>query len=131
MTDQAQRQDHDRFELPPEMRNMAESSFRQARDAFEKLLANAEAAAGSMEQRGAGMRAGAKDIGARAIAFAESNVQASLDYAQSLVHARDLTEVMRLHGDYVQAQMRILADQASEMSQAVSRAAMDATRAKH
>ncbi|QOZ72146.1 phasin family protein [Bradyrhizobium arachidis] len=127
MTDQG----HERFELPPEMRSMAETSFRQAREAFEKLLANAEAAAGSIEERGASMRSGARDIGARAIAFAETNVQASLDYAQSLVHARDLSEVMRLHGEYVQGQMKTLAEQASEMGQIVSRAAMDATRAKH
>lgn len=127
MTDQG----HDRFELPPEMRSVAETSFRQARDAFEKLLANAEAAAGTIEERGANMRAGAKDIGARAIAFAETNVQASLDYAQSLVHAKDLPEVMRLHGEYVQARMKALAEQASEMGQIVSRAAMDATRPKH
>lgn len=126
MTDQA----HDRFELPPEMRSMAESSFRQARDAFEKLIANAETAAGTLEERGAGLRAGAKDIGARAIAFAEKNVHASLDYAQSLVHAKDLSEVMRLHGEYVQAQMRSLAEQASEIGQAVSRAAMDAAKPK-
>lgn len=77
------------------------------------------------------MRSGARDIGARAIAFAETNVQASLDYAQSLVHARDLSEVMRLHGEYVQGQMKTLAEQASEMGQIVGRAAMDATRAKH
>jgi phasin len=127
MTDQG----HERFELPPEMRSMAESSFRQARDAFEKLLTNAEAAAGSIEERGAHMRAGARDIGARAISFAETNVQASLDYAQSLVLARDLSEVMRLHSEYVQSQMRALAEQAGEMSQIVSRAAMDATGPKH
>ncbi|MDA9525308.1 phasin [Bradyrhizobium sp. CCBAU 11434] len=124
MTDQS----NGHFEIPPEMRNMAESSFKQARDAFEKLLANAEAAAGTMEERGASMRAGAKDIGARALAFAETNVQASLNYAQSLAHARDLTEVMRLHGDYVQAQMKTLAEQAGEIGQLVSRTAMDATK---
>jgi len=85
----------------------------------------------TMEERGASMRAGARDIGARAVAFAETNVQASLNYAQSLVHAKDLSEVMRLHGDYVQAQMKTLADQAGEISQIVSRAAMDATKARH
>ncbi|MET4068010.1 phasin [Bradyrhizobium sp. S3.2.6] len=127
MTDQS----HEPFDLPPEMRNVAESSLKQARDAFEKLLANAEAAAGSIEERGASMRAGAKDIGARAIAFAETNVQASLNYAQSLVHAKDVAEVMRLHSEYVQAQMKALAEQANEIGQIVSRAAMDATKPKH
>jgi phasin len=125
MTDQAQ------FELPPEMRNMAETSFRQARDAFEKLLANAQTAAGSLEEHGATMRAGARDLSTKALSFAEANVQASLAYAQSLVHAKDLSEVMRLHGEYVQTQMKALADQAGEMGQIVHRAAMDATTPKH
>jgi len=38
--------------------------------------------------------------------------------------------VMRLHSEYVQTQMRVLAEQASEMGQVVSRAALDATRPK-
>lgn len=121
----------DRFEIPKEMRSMAEASFDQARQAFEKFLATAQQTAGTMEERGETVRAGAKDISAKAIVFAEKNVQASLDYAQSLVHAKDLTEVLRLHGDYVQSQMRALAEQASEMGQIVSRAAMDAAKPKH
>ncbi len=120
----------DRFEIPKEMRSMAEASFDQARKAFEKFLASAQATAGSIEERGATVRAGAKDIGAKAISYAEKNVQASLDYAQSLLHAKDLTEVMKLHGDYVQAQMRALTEQATEMGQIVSRAALDAAKPK-
>ena len=120
----------DRFEIPKEMRSMAEASFDQARKAFEKFLATAQQTAGSIEERGATVRAGAKDISSKAISYAEKNVQASLDYAQSLLKAKDLTEVMRLHSEYVQAQMRALAEQASEMGQIVSRAAMDAAKPK-
>jgi phasin len=120
----------DRFEIPKEMRAMAEASLDQARQAFEKFLTSAQATAGSIEERGASVRAGAKDVGAKAISYAEKNVQASLDYAQSLLHAKDLGEVMRLHSEYVQAQMRSLAEQASEMGQIVSRAAMDAAKPK-
>jgi phasin len=120
----------DRFEIPKDMRSMAEASLAQARQAFEKFLASAQTTAGSIEERGATVRAGARDVGAKAISYAEKNVQASLDYAQSLLHAKDLSEVMRLHSEYVQAQMRSLAEQASEMGQIVSRAAMDATKLK-
>ena len=119
------------FEIPKEMRSMAEAGFDQARKTFEKFLENAQATASSIEERNATVRAGAKDIGAKAFANAEKNVQASLDYAQSLTHAKDLPEMMRLHSEYVQGQMRSLAEQASEMSQIVSRAAMEATRPKH
>ena len=120
----------DRFEIPKDMRAMAEASFEQARKTFEKFVASAQAAAGSVEERSATARAGARDISSKAVAYAEKNVQASLDYAQSLLHAKALTEIMRLHSEYVQAQMRSLAEQASEMGQAVTKAAMDAARPK-
>jgi phasin len=120
----------DRFEIPKEMRSMAEASFEQARKTFEKFLSNAQATAGSLEERGETMRAGAKDISAKAIAYAERNVQSSLDYAEKLLQAKDLPEVMRLHSEYVQSQMRSLAEQASEMGQVVGRAAMEAAKPK-
>jgi phasin len=123
--------DEMRFEIPKEMRSMAEASFEQARRAFEKFVTAAQQTAGTIEERGETVRAGAKDVSAKAIGFAEKNVRASLDYAEALVRAKDLTEVLRLHGDYVQAQMRALAEQASEMGQIVGRAAMDAAKPKH
>ena len=120
----------DRFEIPKEMRSMAEASFEQARKTFEKFTAAAQTAAGSIEERNASARAGAKDISQKVISYAEKNVQTSLDHAQSLLKAKDLTDVMRLHSEYVQAQMRSLAEQATEMGQIVTKAAMDATKPK-
>ena len=120
----------DRFEIPKDMRAMAEASFEQARKTFEKFVASAQAATGTIEERNTTAREGAKEITSKAVAYAEKNVQASLDYAQSLLKAKDLTEVMRLHSEYVQGQMRALAEQASEMGQAVTRAAMDAAKPK-
>ena len=120
----------DHFEIPKDMRSMAEAGFDQARKAFEKFVSTAQATAGSIGERGDTVRAGARDIGAKAIAHAEKNVQASLDYAESLLHANDLTEIMKLHSEYVQSQMRSLAEQASEMGQIVSRAAIDAAKPK-
>jgi len=126
MSDEAR----DRFEIPKEMRQMAEASVEQARKAFDKFMTNAQATAGTLEERRATVRAGAKEIGIKAVSYAEKNVQASLDYAQSLLKAKDLPEVLKLHSEFVQGQMRSLADQASEMGQIVSRAAMDAARPK-
>jgi len=123
-------QERDRFEIPKEMRSMAEASFDQARQAFVKI--HRRRASNRRLDRGA-QRDGSRrrqDVGAKAISYAEKNVQASLDYAQSLLRAKDLTEIMRLHGDYVQSQMRALAEQASEMGQVVSRAAMEAAKPK-
>jgi phasin len=118
----------DKFEIPKEMRAMAEASFDQARQAFEKLVAGAQSTASSLEDRGETVRAGAKDVSTKAISYAEKNVAASLDYAQQLLHAKDLGDIMRLHSEYVQSQMKTLAEQASEMGQIMSRAAMDAAK---
>jgi len=120
----------DRFEIPKEVRSIAEASFEQARKAFEHMLASAQQTASTIEGKGAEVRANAKDITTRAVTYAEKNVAASLDYAQQLLHAKDLGEVLRLHGEYVQAQMKSLAEQASELGQIVSKAAVDATKPK-
>jgi phasin len=122
--------ERDRFEIPKEMRSMAEASFEQARKAFEKFIAGAQSAADSLSARTATVGAGAKDISAIAFSYAEKNVQASLDYAHALLHAKDLSEVMRLQSEYVQAQMRALTEQAGEMGQIVSRTAIDAAKPK-
>jgi phasin len=123
-------EERDRFEIPKDMRSMAEASFDQARKSFEKFIAGAQAAADSLSARTATVGAGAKDASAMAFSYAEKNVQASLDYAQALVHAKDLSEVIRLHREYVQAQMRSVAEQASEMGQIMSGTAMDAAKPK-
>jgi len=121
----------ERFEIPKDMKSMAEASFEQARKAFEHFLASAQQTASTLEGKGATVRTGAKDISARAITFAEKNVAASLDYAQQLLHAKDLGDVMRLHSEYVQSQMKALAEQASEMGQIMTQTAMEAAKPKN
>jgi phasin len=118
----------DRFEMPRTVQSMAEASFDQARKGLEQFLAGAQRARDSLEERGATMRAGAKDIRARAFACAEHNVQAALDHAQALVGARDVGEVMRLNAEYARTQMRTLAEQAAEMSRMMGQTAIAAAR---
>jgi hypothetical protein len=93
-------------------------------------MGTAQQTASSFGGQSEAARASAKEIGSKAVSFAEKNVQASLAYAQQLVNAKDLTEVMRIHSEYVQNQMRALAEQASEIGQAVTKVAMDASKAK-
>ena len=120
----------DRFEIPKEMRSMAEASFDQARKAFEKFLTGAQRPPDRSRSGARRFAPAPRTSAPRRFPIAEKNVQASLDYAQSLLHAKDLTEIMRLHSEYVQTQMRSLAEQASEMGQIVSKAAMEAAKPK-
>lgn len=118
----------DHFEIPKNMRSMAEASVEQARKAFERFISGAQAAGEALSARTATVGAGAKDVNTMAFTFAEKNVQASLDHAEALLHAKDISEVMRLQREYLQAQMRVLTEQASEMGQIMGRTAMDATK---
>ena len=143
------------FEVPEQMRALAEKGVSQARDSYAKFKDAAETHNGTIEAVFTSASKGASEYNAKLIEFFKANTSSSLDFAQELLgvkapaaamelwtsHARkqyetftaqakDLTEVMKLHSDYVQGQMRSLAEQASEMGQAVGRAAMDAVKPK-
>jgi phasin len=105
------------FAVPPEMRALAEKSVEQARKAFDGFVAAAGQAASGLEQRASAARAGALDVTQKAIGFAEQNVASSFDLAQKLVAAKDVSEVVKLHADYVRRQMDVLAQQAEELGQ--------------
>lgn len=119
------------FEMPAEFRAMAEASVDQARKSFDQFLSAAKRTAEAMDGQGAAARSSAREVGTKAFAFAERNMSASLDYAQKLVKARDASEIMRLHAEYVQGQMRALTEQASEIGQAVAKSAMDPSKPQH
>lgn len=121
---------HERFEIPQNMKDMAEAGFDQARKAFDNFMAAAQKTASTFEDQGAAAQASAKELSSKAVTFAEANIKASLDYAEQLLKAKDMTEVLKLHSEYVQNQMRTLAEQATELGQTVTRAAMDATKPK-
>ena len=118
------------FEIPQNMKDMAEAGFDQARKAFENFMSAAQKTASQFEDQGAVAQASAKELSGKAVSFAEANIKASLDYAERLLKAKDLAEVLKLNTEHVQNQMRILAEQAGELGQAAARAAMDATKPK-
>lgn len=111
------------FEVPTEVRAFAEKSVEQARKAFDGFVSAASQAASTFEGRTAAAQAGAKDVTQKAMSFAEQNVSNSFDFAQKLMRAKDVSEVMKLHSDYVRKQIETLSEQAKELSQTAARAA--------
>ena len=103
------------FEIPADMRNMAERGVEQAKQAFEGFLTAMQQAANQMQGQAAAAQAGAADMQRKAMSFAQQNIAASFDFAQKLARARDVQELMRLQTEFVQTQMRTLADQAKEL----------------
>jgi len=125
------REAFEHFEVPIEVRAFAEKSVEQARKAFDGFVSAASQAASSFEGRAAAAQAGAKDVTQKAMNFAEQNVASSFDFAQKLMRAKDVGEVVKLHSDYVRKQIDVLSDQAKELGQAATRMTMEtATKAK-
>jgi phasin len=115
------------FEIPPEMRNVAEHSVVQARQAFDHFMTAAQKAASQIESQTAAASAGAKDAGEKMMGFAERNVATTFDFAQRLVRAKDLEEMMKLQAEFVRSQMEALTEQAKSIGQGMSQATKDAT----
>ena len=105
-----------RFEIPADMRVLAEKSVEQAKQAFDIFISAAQHAVNAAETHAANAQAGAKDMGELAIGFAERNITSSFDFAQKLLQARDPKDVVALHTDYVNSQIATLTDQAKELS---------------
>ncbi len=113
------------FEIPAEMRAMAERSVEQARIAFNNYINAAQEAVGTFEGRVKATQAGAKDMSMKAMTYAERNVATAFDFAEKLVHARDIQDLVRLQSEFVQTQMKALGEQAKDLGESATKAAMD------
>ena len=108
------------FEIPTEMRNVAEQSVVQARQAFDGFMSAAQKAIERVEEQTVAAQAGAKGAGEKAMSFAEKNISSSFDFAQRLVRAKDMEEMMRIQSEFMRSQMETLSNQAKELGQAAT-----------
>ena len=57
--------------------------------------------------------------------YAERNVATAFDFAQKLLQARDIQDLVRLQSEFVQTQIKVLGEQAKELGESATKAAMD------
>lgn len=115
----------DQFQVPPEMRALAEKSVEQAKQAVEGFIAAAHRTVSLLEGQAETARKGAKDVGQKAIDFAGQNIASSFELAQRMVRAKDMQEMLELQATYIRTQMQVLSEQAKELGQGASRLATD------
>ena len=118
------------FDVPTQMRQFAEQSVEQARKAVDGFVAAAQKAVATAETQAASAQSSAKDVGHKAMSFAEQNIANSFEFAQKLVRAKDIQEVMALQQEYLQAQMKAMSEQAKDLGSAATKAAMDSAKPK-
>ena len=104
------------FEIPADMRAMAERSVEQARIAFNSFMTAAHEAITTFENHAEAAQAGAKDLSGKAVSYAERNVANTLAFADRLLHAKDAHDFIRLQTDFIEQQMKELTTQAKELA---------------
>ena len=118
------------FDIPTQMRQFAEQSVEQAKKAVDGFMTAAQKGAAAMETHTATAQSGAKDVGQKAMSFAEKNIANSFDFAQKLVRAKDIQEVMALQAEFMKSQMQAMSEQAKELGSTATKAAMDSAKPK-
>ena len=109
--------------VPPDMRKFAEQSVQQAKKAFDDLMSATQKAVSTFEGHAASAQATALELQRKVVGYSERNVAASLEFAQKLLQAKDAEAVVKLHADYVKAQMQALGEQARDLTQHAAKAA--------
>jgi hypothetical protein len=108
------------FEIPPELKALAEQSIDTARKAFQGYLNATEKALGAFDSA-AGATQPARDLGRKAMGFAQENVIDSFAFIDKLMRARDIEEVVRLQTEFAQAQTAKLANQTKVLGEAAAK----------
>ncbi len=108
------------YQVPNDLRDFAEKSVERAHKAFEAFAGAAQKALSSTTDLPI-VSPGAKDVGVKALSFAEANVNAAFDLAQKLVKAKDPQQVFQLQAEYVKSQLATLQDQTKELGAAIQR----------
>lgn len=103
------------FEIPAEMRELAEKGVEQARTAVTTIVQNVRKAATTLQTSTKAAEQPASVALSRGLEFAEQNVSAAFDLAQKLVRARDAQEAFQLQSEFVTSQLAALQNQAKEL----------------
>ena len=118
------------FDVPTQMRQFAEQSVEQAKKAVDGFLTAAHKTATTLETQASTAQSSAKDVSQKVMGFAEQNINNSFEFAQKLVRARDIQEVMALQQEFLKSQMQAMQAQAKDLGTAATKAAMHTAKPK-
>ncbi len=113
------------FDIPDQMREMADKNVSQAKKALEQYLDAAQKAVANVEGSAKSVQEGAAEVNRQTLAFLEENVAASFDLAQRLVQARTVEEIAALQKEYFTRQMANLNEQGKSLGTMMGRVRAD------
>ena len=113
------------FEIPQQLRELAERNVEQARTAYGQLMAAMAQATGMWTSAVPSneMTSGFKVVQEQAIQFANQNAEACLALTSELANAKDIQDVLAIQSRFAQTQMQAYALQAQELGRLMAEAA--------
>jgi phasin len=116
------------MEIPAAMREMAERSVEQARAGYVQFMEMARQAQDMVSKSSDAVASSAKEVQARALRYAQENMDSSFTFASDLARARDLREFLEIQQRYAQKQAMTYTQQAQELGRLMADAAQMAQR---
>jgi hypothetical protein len=113
------------FEIPPEVRDLAEKNIEQARAGYGQFMDFLTETMNAWSKSAGAELAGFKAVQERGIAFAKDNAERSFALASEIARAKDIQEVLTLQTRFVQTQMQTFAVQAQQLGWLMSDALRD------
>ena len=112
------------FEVPQQLRDMAEKNVEQARVAYGQLMDGMMQAMGmwTKSMPGNDMTSGFATVQERATRFAKQNADAGFALAAELAAAMDFQDILAIQSRYAQTQMQSYALQAQELGRLMAEA---------
>ncbi len=111
------------FEMPQQLRELAEKNVEQARAAYAQFMdALTQAMSVWSTAPSNVMTSGFRDVQELAIRFAKENAEAGFTLASELANAKDIQGVTTLQSRYAQAQLQSYARQAQELGRLIAAA---------
>jgi hypothetical protein len=108
--------DKSAFDIPPQIREMAEKNVEQARAAYGQFMDFLTQAMNAWQSAPGAQTIGFKAVQDKAIAFAKENAERSFGLASDLARANDVQEVLTLQSRYAQTQIQTFGLQAQQLA---------------
>jgi phasin len=112
-----------KFEIPAELRNMAERTIEQAEKVFDMLFEAANKSMAPFTHPGA-------EISKKALSLTEQNMRSAFDHARKLAQATDLQEAMQIQSEFLKSQITNAGEQMKQIAEGTMSAAKDVTERK-
>jgi phasin len=111
------------FEVPAQLRNLAESTIEQAEKAFDMFFEAANKSTATFTHPGS-------EISKKALSLTEQNMRSAFDTARKLAQATDLQEAMQIQSEFMKGQITNAGEQMKQIADGIVSTTKDMTEGK-